>query len=139
MWQITNTMMTQMYPNLNWVSTILHWMVLLEHLHLLHSVVVKLVGTTSIIASNDNSRWFLLCHRSGLCALIRIGTFTCIWVVGTDGHTFPVLGYVIRFHMGINKNIITFMFIDIINVPIGKAYGFDHTNMEVQRLEVVVL
>ncbi len=29
--------------------------VLVEQLHLLHSVVVKLVGTTSIIASNDNS------------------------------------------------------------------------------------
>jgi hypothetical protein len=41
--------------------------------------------------------------------------------------------------MGISKDIIAFMLINIINVPIGKTYGLTHTNMEVQQLKVVVL
>jgi hypothetical protein len=59
-------------------------------------------------------------------------------VDSVDGHTPPTMEYVIGFHMGIGKVIIRFVLIGIIDVPIGKTYGFNScTNMEVQQLEVI--
>jgi hypothetical protein len=46
-------------------------------------------------------------------------------VVNIDGHTPLNIGYIIRFHTGIGRMVIGFMFIGIIGVPIGKLFGFD--------------
>jgi hypothetical protein len=43
--------------------------------------------------------------------------------------------YVIGFHMG---KVVRFVFIGIIDVPTGKAYGFNPwTNVEVQQSKVI--
>jgi hypothetical protein len=64
----------------------------------------------------------LCCVTVDICALSGIGITTCIWVVGTDGHTPFDIRYVITFHMGISKVVIMFVPIDIIDVPSGKTY-----------------
>jgi hypothetical protein len=52
---------------------------------------------------------------------------TCTWVVyAIDGHTpSNIPGYIIGFHISINKLDIGFVPISIIGVPIGKPKGFD--------------
>jgi hypothetical protein len=60
-------------------------------------------------------------------------------MVGTNGLTPPIIEYMIEFHMGIGKVTIAFVLINIIGVPIGKTYGLDHINMEVQQLKFIVL
>ncbi len=60
-------------------------------------------------------------------------------MVGTNGHTPPIMEYVIEFYMGIGKTTIAFLLISIIGVPIGKTYGLDHINMEVQQSKFIVL
>jgi hypothetical protein len=59
-------------------------------------------------------------------------------VDNVDGHTPLTMEYVIGFHMGIGKVVVGFVFIGIIDVPIGKTYGFNAcTNMEVQQSKVI--
>ncbi len=43
-------------------------------------------------------------------------------MVGIDGHVPFIMEHIIEFQMGIGK---VYVFIGIIDVPIGKTYGFD--------------
>jgi len=42
-----------------------------------------------------------------------------------NGHTPFNIGYIIRFHMGIGRVLIGFMFIGVIGVHVGKLFCFD--------------
>jgi hypothetical protein len=64
----------------------------------------------------------LCCVTINICALSGTSIATCIWVVGTNGHTHSDIRYVIKFHMGIGKVVIMFVLIGIVGVPSGKTY-----------------
>jgi hypothetical protein len=49
-------------------------------------------------------------------------------MASVNGHTPPIVEYIIEFHMGIGKVTIAFVLISIIGVPIRKTYGLDHIN-----------
>lgn len=65
------------------------------------------------------------CVMVDIYALSGTNIATSTWVVSINGHTPLNIGHVIKFHMGISRVVIRFVFIGIIGVPIGKLFGFD--------------
>ncbi len=97
----------------------------MAQLHLLNPLVVNLV----FLPSTPPVEIFAIicCVTINVYVVTKTKIVTCTWVVyAIDGCTpSNILGYIIGFHISINKLDIGFVPIDIIGVSIGKLKGFD--------------